>query len=519
MATKDPRLKITPRVTASDDAGPPALSSQLRRPLLMNKGRGTYDPDRLSETIESPIINRRPTLLERWRRMWSWLRKNKYLAVSTVVYFVLGLGNTIYFKKMTNAMPNNTWFLSQVTTLFYVPVFFFLSWWLKEKRTFSMGQACVTGFLDGFSGICMVLGGIHTDGGTQVVLQQFAVPISMMFSMIILKTSYHNFQYMGAGGIILGVAVTKLPSMWTTNSSSATDMDFLFNLIFLMCTIPNGLSGVLKEICFRDTTDLGVNVLQFWVCVFQTFFTVLSGPIYALKILGPTAIDLDQIPSLFRQGWLCFIGINSIVPPNCGNYLLDQHVCDHCQGAGFIVVAYMFFNFGFNVTQMLLVKYGSAAYFFLISAARLPVVSIAFSSPYIMGEDAVPTHITDWIALVLVMIGLFAYRFGETEKKKLDRQRKLRGCSDMDEVIHEVRPFFTAVGPCPVMGNTVDVYKINFVRTPEDIRGSYFARLGLESRTPPYARTPPYTRTPPYSFSSAGSSGGEGQNPQRERLI
>jgi len=227
-------------------------------------------------------------------------------------------------------------------------------------------------------------------------------------------------------------------------------------------------------------------VLQFWVCVYQTMFTIVSAPIYALKILGPTAIELDHIPSLFSQGFYCLLGVNSIVPPKCGNILLNQPECDHCEGAGMIVALYMFFNFGYNVCQMMLVKYGSAAYFFLISAARLPVVSIAFSLPSVMGPDAVPTHYTDWLALTLVLIGLFAYRFGETERKRLERQKKLRGCSDMDEVIHEVKPFFSAVGPAPVITNTIDVFRINFARTPEDIRGAYLSRLGVNARTPSY---------------------------------
>eukprot|EP00397_Hematodinium_sp_SG-2012_P009990 GEMP01010090.1.p1 GENE.GEMP01010090.1~~GEMP01010090.1.p1 ORF type:complete len:473 (+),score=45.81 GEMP01010090.1:36-1421(+) len=430
----------------------------------------------LSVHDANPVIRGRWSL--RWNRMERWVEKKKYLIFSTVLFFFLGLGNTVYFKKMTNAMPNNGYFLSQIATWMYVPVFYSLYISFGEVRTFTLLQVAVMGLTDSLGGVFMLLGGIHTAGSTQALLQQASIPVSVFFSILLLGTHYHHFQYIGAACIILGVLLTKIPDMLNGEQSNSGDVG-LFNFIFFLAAIPNGFSGVLKEVVFRDTEDVGVNVLQFWVAVFQTFFTLLSAPIYTLKILGPTSVNLDDVPNLMIDGAKCLNGVNSIVPPTCGISWLNEPPCDTCPGAGIIVVIYMIFNFGLNISQMMLVKHGSAAYFFLVSAARLPVVSIAFSSQLVMGNDAVQSHWTDWIALVVVLGGLFLYRFGG---RKLARMLRLvRDFDDPTEIVHEVKPMFAPLGPAPVLSNIISVYRINLVRSPMEIRGAYFGRLGMSS--------------------------------------
>ena len=43
-----------------------------------------------------------------------WCRRKQLVLVYTVLYFITATGNTIYFKKTTNTMPNYSWFISQV---------------------------------------------------------------------------------------------------------------------------------------------------------------------------------------------------------------------------------------------------------------------------------------------------------------------------------------------------------------------------------------------------------------------
>jgi len=53
------------------------------------------------------------------------------------------------------------------------------------------------GMLDSFSGVCMVLGGIYTAGGTQILLQQMAIPMTLILSVFILRKSYDLYQWVG----------------------------------------------------------------------------------------------------------------------------------------------------------------------------------------------------------------------------------------------------------------------------------------------------------------------------------
>ena len=44
-------------------------------------------------------------------------------------------------------------------------------------------------------------------------------------------------------------------------------------------------------------------------------------------------------------------------------------------------------NFGFNVATLLVTKHGSASLLVLTAALGLPVVNLAFSSKYLMGDE------------------------------------------------------------------------------------------------------------------------------------
>lgn len=76
----------------------------------------------------------------------------------------------------------------------------------------------------------------------------------------------------------------------------------------------------------------------------------------------------------------------------------DEPMCDHCATAWVPVVIFLMFNIMCNVFTILVIKHGSAALSFLISTLRMPLAALAFSSPAVMGAEAVPAGPQDSLA-------------------------------------------------------------------------------------------------------------------------
>lgn len=88
-------------------------------------------------------------------------RKNRVLIISFGLLVVVGLGNKVFQKLMTEPMHNYPYTLSQLITFIYIPVSFAYIWpmliWGKsitpEQRAIPWYKWCIMGSLDGSSGI------------------------------------------------------------------------------------------------------------------------------------------------------------------------------------------------------------------------------------------------------------------------------------------------------------------------------------------------------------------------------
>jgi len=196
----------------------------------------------------------------------------------------------------------------------------------------------------------------------------------------------------------------------TAGSSEANDLA-LFNLIFVMGLVPNAMSSVYKELAFRNFDgDLDVNVIQFWVVFFQIFVNLAAMPIYAMDVLGPQKVPVEEMMGATIAGHRCLWMRENQIVEHCG--LEGEKTCDHCETAWTAVLGYSCFNMLFNICTMLVIKYGSAALSFLVSTLRLPLSAIAFSCPLIMGIHTVQPGMSDFVSLAVILIGLIMYRYG-----------------------------------------------------------------------------------------------------------
>lgn len=383
--------------------------------MFGRKPKERSQPDNVA--VVEPLLSseKRPTEPQEVSRV----RRKFLLAFYTIMLLITSVGNTVYFKRMTNAMPNYGWYLTMLSTVIYVPFFAALagSGVLQTKQEL-ISKFLVMGICDGLSGTLMVLGGVHTSGTLQVLLSQVVIPFTMVASVSMIGKRYHPLQQVGAAVIVLGIVLAKAGG---SSHSDSSNNELVFNVLFIISIVPSALSSVFKEVAFRGFDgDLDVNVLQFWVASFQVVVNIIAMPIYTLKMLGAQQVPLEQMPGLTFGGTRCLFYYEDQVVTECD--FPGAKPCDHCQHAWVPVMGYLAFNLFFNIFTMLVIKHGSATLSFLVSTLRMPLSSVAFSSPLIMGDEAVPVGMSDYFSLFVILAGLVAYRGGARMLKRRQRE-------------------------------------------------------------------------------------------------
>jgi len=437
------------------------------------------------------------------QQRWQHLR----LAFYTLMLLITSVGNTVYFKRMTNAMPNYSWYLTMLSTVIYVPFFATLAGAaLAETKQELISKFLVMGICDGLSGTFMVLGGVHTSGTLQVLLSQAVIPFTMVASVSLIGKRYHALQQLGAGIIVLGIVLAKAGG----GSSSGSDNEVVFNVLFVISLVPSALSSVFKEVAFRGFDgDLDVNVLQFWVALFQVIVNVVAMPIYTLKMLGAQQVPIEKMPGLSYGGTRCLFFLEDQVMTDCD--LPGERPCDHCHDAWVPVAGYLVFNLFFNIFTMLVIKHGSATLSFLVSTLRMPLSSLAFSSSLIMGSEATPVGFSDLFSLCVILAGLIAYRAGSRLLKSRQRREEAVAPtspwpSPTDSASAAVRRGATAIWRlAPLFSTGTPMLQPAFVlvrergpqpRSAERVRNDLYRRLGAAS---PLSSPRMRDRTPPGS--------------------
>jgi len=355
---------------------------------------------------------------------------NKAKTSNSVLLILYTLGmlassviNSICFKRMTSAMPNYASFLNQASSVVYIPIFGCLCLYLyhifgadglggEAVIAFPMYKFTVMGVLDAFGAVMMVLGGIYTTGSSQAVLSQLVIPVTLVTCYAFLGKRYDSYQYVGSMVIMLGVLISKIRSFIDPGTGDGGDL-LTYNIIFMLSSLPSAFSAVFKEVAFRDV-EMNVNYMQFWVALWQFTIGFFLVPLQSLLILGPQTVPLARIGETFENGYFCLVfGRNSIVL-DCGGP--GQMPCDNCGGAWVAVASYCLVNIAYNVFSLLVVKYGGATISFLVSTLRLPITSICFASPWLMGSHTDKVTRYDAAGLLVLFVGLCSYRYGSMRK-------------------------------------------------------------------------------------------------------
>lgn len=426
-----------------------SVSSTNERTSLLSKQRNSnaYSINSKSQDNISLQYNKQQQsqsiISKYYNRLVELFTTSKY-AVLIHCFLLLSsaLGNSIYFKKMLDHMPNHVYFVNQFTSVLYVPIFYAVVWYQQlfttnitpEMTNFPKSKFLYMGIFDGISGLFMMFGAVHTSGSVQALLANAVIPVTMYMSYVYIGTKYHKHQVIGATVIMMGLAVVLLPQMLNTffssydddcdcnNDNSSSDLP-LFNFLFLLSVVPMAMSSIYKEVAFVDV-DIDINYMQAWTSNFQMLIGFLLVPFSTMSFLGNQALSWSQLITAIPEGWSCLTGYNVITPPHCQHGITEIPIhglppCDNCAGSYMPLLLYMIFNMLFNVFTITVIKYGGSTLMFVVMTLRLPLTQFAFSLPQIQ----YPPDTIEWptlLGLAFIIAGLVFYKYTPPDENEDD---------------------------------------------------------------------------------------------------
>lgn len=372
------------------------------------------------------------------------------------LFVLTSLGNRLFQKLMTIPMYNYPITVNLLSVAAYVPLSFAYilpatycvadSPITAEQLAIPKSRFAVMGAFDCVSSLMQVLAVNYIpNASTLVLLQQSAIPISMVVSRLSFQhVRYDWWQICGAGVVLCGIGVVLSPQL--ALSSGARDDDYyadapgprwLWPLVIILSCVPMCLGSVYKEQALGEN-DVDVVYLNGWVAVFQT---IMSIPL-AVPTAFATHLPLVDLPANIGAGFRCYLGHSSQRPrPETPFIALDAARrisgpvdfepvrADDCGTAPYFVTAYIAFNLAYNILIVVILKRGSTSLLYLGSTVLVPVSNVMFSLDFVPGHK--PLHVADVAGLVVIMCGLVLYRCGAALAKSLNLQTCLRLAAEL----------------------------------------------------------------------------------------
>lgn len=458
--------------------------------------------------------------------------KGSILIIAFVLMLVFQLGNRIFGRLQTYPMHNYPLFLNMVMVAVYIPICFMyvipaMLWTnniTKEQRDIPKYKFAVMGAYDSLAGIMQTFAINYISNASIIVLvQQSAIPISMVISRYALKSQYSRAQYLGAGIVLLGIVAVLIPNFLlppvpaaegASSSSTSSSSNMLWILLLVVSCVPMCLSSVYKEKALGEL-EIDIMFLNGWVAIFQFLIAIpLCIPSSAVQSIPPSGI----LPNI-ADGMRCWMGIDSVTAEHNPHGL----PLDDCSTAPLFVTTYLFFNVVYNFLIIVILKHGSANIMWMASTVIVPLSNVVFSLKIMPGSQ--PLRSWDIVGLFVIMGGLVVYRFsasllalmGTTSSEEAALHKRERAIA---KSVEGRQLKYLGINQTEHLQSLVDTrvqqeqLKVLF-RSPQQIRGSYLAKLGVPP-SPLVSSMGAGGRRPvmaSYQSTATGTAGQQSQSP------
>lgn len=435
-----------------------------------------------------------------------------------IIYFLLmlffALGNRIFGRLQVYPMHNYPLFVSNLSVAIYIPICFSYIFPMmyyygdkvitKEQREIPKYKFAVMGYYDSIAGIMQTFAVNYISSASTVVLvQQSAIPISMIVSSITLSSKYTLSQYIGATIVMTGIIVVLIPNFSSSNSTAInSDSELLWIGVLVMSCIPMCLSSVYKEKALGEM-EIDCTYLNGWVAVFQ-FLIAIPIMIPSASVQGMPITNI--LPNLYG-GACCWLGINTITE----DYNPYNQPIDNCSSAPLFVSLYLLFNVLYNFLIVIILKYGSANILWLASTVIVPLSNVVFSLKFV--PNSKPMGSMDLVGLAVIMTGLVIYRFSSqvielyeyltNSKVDQDELRKRKSAKIISNKVGKKQLTYVGINQIESLQSLLDTRIMkaqmqSLYRSPRIIRENYLWKVGVN----PSPQIIYKDRSPPISSSS-----------------
>jgi drug/metabolite transporter (DMT)-like permease len=267
-----------------------------------------------------------------------------------------------------------------------------------EMRKFPMYKFAIMGLFDTLSNLISTWPIPYLSGTLVNVLSNAVLPLTMIGSVVFLKTRYKKSHFLGCGLVIYGIMVKLMPQLFLGESQGRNGSNpLLWIVLLIVSAIPGAASNIYKEIGLKDTQG-DVWYMNAWIGVFQTLFGMLTVPTVAIPWPKPAQIiTFSEFPQYFHDANTCWLGD-------------DVRLGDSCSDLIWIFGVFILFNITYNQLMLLIFREGTSVLFTIASAARLPLVDVLLLSKFIAGEAAVnKLSVYDYYSLIILVVGIAVY--------------------------------------------------------------------------------------------------------------
>lgn len=336
----------------------------------------------------------------------------------------------------------------------------------------------IMGGLDALGAAMQVLATVYLPGTLLVLLPQVAIPLSMAAGSLVLREKYTVRQYAGAVVVFCGILVVLYPILshqieanhyckainsdsdcilcreetteedcishnsnkqnpnfpfdfghnknatggddsgdadeyfcvWVSREeASVRDEDFLvffWSIVMILSCVPSVMSTVYKQLALQTATSMDPILINGWVCLFQLicglFLVVPSG------LVSSPRVHPLKIGSNWLAGFGCLFTQTNSIETGCHP--------DDCSEAALWVHISLVNSVVYALSMLFVLKYGSCDLMYLGLTLVVPLGHLAFDCH----SSFANLRIYDMAGLVILVLGLMLYRFGNSRKPRMD---------------------------------------------------------------------------------------------------
>jgi len=339
------------------------------------------------------------------------IKQNKSIVFWCVGCILSSVLQGVYIKQAGNALANFPYFLFWFTAIPFVILFFLYYWGVllftkqitPEMRKAQQYKMAIIGVLTAVNGIFILFASPNVPGTMQALLGPtiVTIPMAMVLSFIMLKRRYNFYQLFAVLVILFGLGIAIWPSLHQSGGSRQFG-SFFWNSMFVIGSLPAAASSVYEEKAF-DEQPIHIAYMLSWSTLWQMIAIFASFPVDAIPHFG-TASSFPDIFTNQVEAFHCLIG----KPTDLTMQLCPT--CD-CGNAGLYVSLFIVFYVLSSFFSLGVVKYGNAAFSFIVQTISTPLTEFAFAWTFLMGASQVESISPyNYASLAFLLLGVIIYR-------------------------------------------------------------------------------------------------------------